>query len=384
MAFLFIWQFILSGPLELASGYIGFGKYMSYIWHGMTPWQSTLVAMAAGTINILVLFRGISSIGKLSVALWITMLATVACVIGAGLTRFDASVAFDFPPDALRLGSSTFWFGLGAAGAFGIYDYLGYYNICFIGEEIRNPGRIMPRAIITSLIAVALIYLLMNLAIIGSIPWREFVPASEDNPVSNHLVSVLIERTFGPRFAIVFTVLVLVTIYASAFAALLAYSRIAFAAARDGYFFSPFAWLHPRLHFPHVSLVVIGVISVLACLLPLGTVIGALMACRILIQFVGQIFAVVLLRSNRPDMPRPYRIWFYPFPLILAFVGWIFVFATSGTEIIVFGLGMLLAGVVAFLIWARITRRWPMAVVTEALGGAKPAKPGLVNRAGDC
>ena len=101
------------------------------------------------------------------------------------------------------------------------------------------------------------------------------------------------------------------------FALLLGYSRIPYAAARDGYFFKVFGRLHPTDGFPYVSLLVLGAISILACFFSLGIVIDALIATRILVQFVGQVVGVIRLRRVRPEMPRPYRMWLYPIPALL-------------------------------------------------------------------
>lgn len=359
MAFLFIWQFILSGPLEIASGYIGFSQYVGYVWQGITPTQTLLVAVAVGVINILLLYRRISFIGKVTVGLWVGTLLTSAAVIVTGILHFNPRLAFDFPPGSFTF-SLGFLFGLGAAARIGVYDYLGYYDICYIGEEVKNPGRVIPRSIIISVVAVALIYLAINLSIIGVVPWRDFVPA-ETKPDSAFVVSIFMERIYGGRVATVFTAMVLWTAFGSVFALLLGYSRIPYAAAADGYFFKLFGRLHRKGNFPHVSLVVIGVVSIICCLFSLGVVIDALITTRILIQFIGQIFAVALLRKRAPEMRRPFRIWLYPVPALIALVGWIFIFATTAWQIILFGLGTLALGIVAFLIWSWRSRNWPFA-----------------------
>ncbi|PWT95069.1 MAG: amino acid permease, partial [Blastocatellia bacterium] len=175
LAFLFIWQFIVSGPLEIASGYIGFARYTGYIWHGITSQQTFLVAAAVGIVNILLLYRRITSIGKITVSLWIGTLLTTLAVIVTGVLHFSAARAFDFPPRAFSF-SIGFLFGLGAAARIGVYDYLGYYDVCYIGDEVKDPGRTIPRSIIISVIAVALIYFAINLSMIGVVSWREFVP----------------------------------------------------------------------------------------------------------------------------------------------------------------------------------------------------------------
>jgi amino acid transporter len=359
IGFLFIWQFILSGPLEIASGYIGFANYAGYIWTGVTKSGAFAIAALVGAVNVVLLYRRINSIAKITLSLWVGSLVTVAVVIATGALHFDPHRAFDFPPHAFNL-SRRFLFGLGAASSIGIYDYLGYYNVCYIGDEVKDPGRVIPRSILISTIAVALIYIAVNFSIIGVVPWREFVPA-QDKPAANFIVSIFMQQIYGPGVAAWFTLLILWTAFASVFALLLGYSRIPYAAAREGYFFKPFGRLHPKGQFPSVSLVVLGVLSIACSAFSLGAVISTLLVTRILIQFIGQIAAVVLLRRKRPDMPRPYRIWLYPLPLLLALVGWIFVFGTTDPEILLFGLGVTVLGVVGFLLWSSRTGTWPFA-----------------------
>ena len=365
MAFLFIWQFILSGPLEIASGYIGFARYTGYLWPGMTSSGTLLVAATVGVINIALLYRRITSIGTITVSLWIGTLLTTLAVIVTGAMHFNAARAFDFPPGAFHF-SIGFLFGLGAASRIGVYDYLGYYDICYIGDEVKDPGRTIPRSIIISVIGVAIIYLAINLSIIGIVPWREIVPASE-RPESGFVVSVLMERIYGPKVAMAFTGMVLWTAFGSVFALLLGYSRIPYAAALDGYFFKVFGRLHPTKRFPYVALIVLGVIAIICSFFSLDIVIDALISTRILIQFIGQIFALILLRRLAPDMPRPYKMWLYPIPSLVALVGWIFIFATTAWPVIMLGLGTLSLGVIFFFVWSWFTGRWPFATPIQSL-----------------
>ena len=365
MGFLFIWQFIMSGPLEIASGYIGFTQYLGYIWKDMSRPQYLAVIIALGVLNITLLYRRITFVGKLTVSLWIGTILTTFAVILTGVFNFNSSIAFDFPPGAFNF-SLGFFLGLGAATRIGIFDYLGYYDICYIGEEVKEPGRTIPRSVIVSVIAVALIYIAINFSVIGVVPWREFVPADQ-HPQSNFIVSIVMERVYGGGVATFFTGMVLWTAFGSVFALLLGYSRVSYAAAIDGYFFKIFGRLHPRKNFPYVSLVVLGVIAMICSFFSLGIVIDALITTRILIQFIGQIVAVTLLRRNAPELKRPYRIWLYPLPNLLALFGWMFVFATTDWTIIAFGLGTLVLGFVCFLIWSRQTKQWPFATVEEAV-----------------
>jgi amino acid transporter len=361
MAFLFVWQFLLSGPLEIASGYIGFAAYAGYLWKGLTRPESIALIVGVGLVNIALLYRHIHSIATITISLWIGTLVTVLAVIVTGALHFNPRIAFDFPPNAFNF-SLGFFLGLGAAARIGIYDYLGYYDVCYIGDEVRDPGRVIPRSILISTAAVAAIYIGINLSIIGVVPWREFVPASA-HPESSFIVSVFMQRIYGEGVATIFTLLILWTAFGSVFALLLGYSRIPFAAAKSGYFFRPFARLHPTKDFPYISLLVLGALSIIAGFFSLGTVIDALIVTRILVQFMGQVVGLILLRRHAPDMARPFRMWLYPLPALVALLGWIFLFATTQIQVILFGVGVLAVGCLAFLVWSWRTNRWPFGPV---------------------
>src|SRR6266567_3045003 len=334
MGFLFVWQFVLSGPLEIASGYIGFSQYLGYIWKGITARQTMLVVTIVGLANLALLYRRITSIAAITVTLWIGTIVTVIVVVVTGALHFDHRVAFDFPPGAFTF-SLGFLLGLGAASRIGVYDYLGYYDVCYIGDEVQDPGRVIPRSILISTVLVAVIYLAINLSIIGVVPWRDFVPAAS-HAQSNFVVSIFMERIYGSGIATLFTAMILWTAFGSVFAR-----------------------LHPSGGFPYVSLIVLGVLSIFAGFVSLGMVIDALITTRILVQFIGQIGAVTALRRRAPDMPRPYRMWLYPLPSLVALLGWVFVFATTPPTVIAFGLGALLLGVVSFAVWSWKGRTWP-------------------------
>jgi basic amino acid/polyamine antiporter, APA family len=351
LAFLFIWQFILSGPLEIASGYVGFANYARYVWHGLSPAGGLAIGVIVGLVNVALLYRRIQSIGRLTVTLWLGTIVTTLAVIVTGARHFDPAVAFDMPPNPFAFSMGTL-VGLGAASRVGIYDYLGYYDICYIGDEVRDPGRVIPRSILLSVAVVAALYIAINLSVIGVVPWRTFVP-NTSHPEADFIVSIFMERIYGTQIATLFTALVLWTAFGSVFALLLGYSRIPYAAAIDGTFFRTFARVHPTKHFPHISLLVIGGLSIAASVVSLGMLIDALITTRILVQFVGQIAAVVRLRQTGPDLPRPFRMWLYPVPALVALAGWTFVFATSGLIVIGFGLVTLAIGVALYGVWRR-------------------------------
>ncbi|HET6899284.1 MAG TPA: APC family permease [Vicinamibacteria bacterium] len=350
MAFLFIWSFVLSGPLEIASGLIGFSQYATYLWPGLASGGNRFVGAGVGILAMVLLARRITFLSKLTVTLWAGTVATLVAVLVSGLPHFNAARAFDFPPGAFDF-NRGFVLGLGSAALIAIYDYLGYYDICYIGDEVRDPARVIPRSILYSIFGCAVAYFLLHLTMLGVLPWRQMLE-------SKFVVSEFMEHLHGRGAAVAITLMILWTAFGSVFALLLGYSRIPYAAAVQGDFFHVFSKLHPKGNFPQVSLYTLGVVSIVASFFTLDQVITALITTRILVQFMGQIFALPLLRKQMPD-GLPYRMWLYPVPAAIAFLGWAYVFLTSGWAFIAVGLATLVAGVVAFLLRARVSRTWP-------------------------
>lgn len=353
MAFLFIWSFVLSGPLEIASGMIGFAQYAAYLVPAITVFGRKLLAAGVGLLALGLLYRRITFVARLTVTLWAGTVLTMVGIIALGLPRFSAAMAFSFPPGAFSF-SRGFFLGLGSALLIAMYDYMGYYDVCYIGYEVRDPARTIPRSILLCILGTAVGYLAIEIIIIGVVPWREAMH-------SNYVVSEFMQRLHGRPAAVLVTLMILWTAFGSVFALLIGYSRIPYAAARDGYFFRPFARVHPEKHFPHVSLLALGSVAVVAAFFPLEAVITAMMTTRLLVQFLAQIFALPLLRRRLPPAQRPYRMWLYPVPAVLAFAGWVYIFLTAGWRYIAVGLAMLVLGIGVFFLRARLTRSWPFA-----------------------
>jgi len=356
LPFLFIWQFLISGTLELASGYIGASDYLRYALPKLEPalWRwhvyggfKTLGAATCLCITFL-LCRRIRVVGWYSLIWFAGTLITVLIVIVTGLWHFDSSLLKP-PPNAFKI-NWAWAIGLGAAMRIAIYDFLGYYNICHLGDEVRSPGKTIPRAVILSVVIIAVLYFTMNLAIIGVVPWQEAMK-------SKSVASEFMQRLFGHGPAVAFTWCVLWTAIACQFAATLGYSRIPYAAARGGDFFRIFSYVHPTRRSPVVSLFAVGGLTAVFCFFSLATVIDAAVTVRILVQFVSQIAALHVLRTKRPDVPMPFRMWLYPIPSLLALIGWIFVWATAGNMLLLWGLGLLVLGCIVFVIWQQIIER---------------------------
>ncbi len=365
LKFLFVWQFFFSGPLEIATGAIGMVKYLGYFvpilrapvwnWGQILPGVNAPVTLGqVGAMGVMLLvtvlaYRRISVAARMMVVLWVGMLITVVLIIAAGFTHWSAALAFDFPEGAFHVDQRSAM-GLGAALSIAMYNYFGYYQVCYLADEVAVPARTIPRSILISVLLVAFMYVAMNLAILGVIPWRAVIE-------SHHIASDLVLQVYGSWAARLATLLIVWTAFASVFAAMLGYSRIPFAAARAGDFFRAFGKLHPVGGFPHRSLVLIGGLAALACLAELETVIEALVAARIPMQFLAQIITVFYLRSKWKGRPATFGMPLYPLPAVVALVGWLFVFWTRTPVVIAFSLGSLVAGVAAFFIWDQAARR---------------------------
>ncbi len=351
MSFLFIWETIFLAPLSIGAGAVGFAQYAKFLVPRMEAWEGKAVAVAVCLVVTFLLYRDIRSVGRLSIVLWVVVIFTALAVTMAGLLNFDLKRVFDFPPHAFVL-SKQFLVGLGGATLLAMYDYGGYNNACFFAGEVRNPAKVIPRSILFSIGLVACLYLTMNLTIIGVIPWREAMH-------SKFIVSDLMQFLYGSRVAQVMTGLILFTTFASLFAVLLGYSRVPYAAATDGRFFRVFGRLHPTKNFPYVSVVFIGITSAFASLLDLSDLITALIVIQVMVQFMAQVVAVTLIRRYRPDIHRPFQMWFYPVSSIIAFAGWGFILAASGLKFILWGLALVAFGVVAYMWRARVEKEWP-------------------------
>ncbi|MCL4510537.1 MAG: amino acid permease [Bacteroidetes bacterium] len=351
IAFLFIWTFLLSGPFEIASGIVGMVEYLSFLLPHFSAAELRLLAFFFGIVTIVLHYNKVKFAGTVTVILWAFMLVTVGLTIVTSATHFHPEYAFSFPKSWVTF-SWGFVMGLGGATLIAIYDLMGYYNICYMEEEVKNSGYVFPRAIFISVIAVTILYAFMNFSILGTMPWREIAS-------SKHIATDLVMKFYGFVPASVMSILVAITAYGSIYALMMSYSRLPFAASRDGFFFNWLSAVHPKKHFPHYSLLLVGGITAVACLFNLDFIIAAAVSSRILIQFIGQIIGLTVLRRTRPEMARPFKMWLYPVPSILAFIGFSLIFISSGISAIALGLVWLAVGGIFFLFWAKKRSEWP-------------------------
>ena len=340
MSFLLVWQTIIQAPLVVASAAIGFSQYLTYLV-SLTPLQQKAVSGALVIVVTFLLYRNIHSIGKISVILWIITGGTFLWLIGSGFRHFDSSLAFYYGKDAFDL-TPVFFVGLGQASLKTVYSYLGYYNVCHLGGEIKDPQKNIPRSIFISIAGIAVLYLGMQLMILGVIPWQKIAGSS-------FVISIYFEQLYNPLIGKIATMLILIIAASSLFALMLGYSRIPYAAAADGNFFKIFGKLHPTKKFPYISLLFLGGVGfIFSLLFKMKEVITAIITMRIIVQFVGQSAGVLYWHRKKPDEDRPYKMWLYPLPAVAGIIIWLFILFSSQWEYILGAILIIIVGIIVY------------------------------------
>jgi amino acid transporter len=370
LSFLYVWQLSFSAPLSIASGCIGLSSFLAWFWPGLeaapvAAWPALHYAnfAAAGACLLVtaLLYRNLSSITRLAWVLFAGVMAAIAGVIVSGFAHAAATGGWQMPASpaqsaALALG------GLAQATLITTYDYWGYYNICFLGSEVRRPERTIPRAILLSVLFVSAFYVTMNLAALPSM--RDAAgQVTAGTAVRLQLVAQIAQSAFGRTAGRLMAALIVWTAFASVFSLLLGYSRVPYAAAKDGNYFRFLAAVHPKHGIPHRSLVALGLVAAGFCFFTLDQVITTLVVTRILLQFFLQHAGVMLLRVQRPDLARPYKMPLYPLPPLVAIAGFIFLLANRSHALggLAVAAGIAVSGTLIYVYRARRLGQWPFA-----------------------
>lgn len=323
MSFLFVWQTSIQAPLVVASASIGFAQYLSY-FGDLSFIQEKMVSGGLVILVFFLLYRKIEAIGKISVVMGSVVILTIIWIIVSGMMNQQQPIKL-LPVGNESFFTLAFWAAVGQASVKTVYAYLGYYNVCHLGGEIMRPDKNIPRSIFISIVGIATLYLLMNISVMGVMPWQS-VKADD-----KYLVSSFMEQLYGQQAAGLVTVLILCIAFSSLFAVVLGYSRVPYAAAVDGNFFKPFAKLHPTKNFPYISLIILCALGfVFSLFMRLGDVISSILAMRIVIQFIAQGVGIVLLRRKLGAKELPFKMWLFPIPVILSILIWLFLFFSTG------------------------------------------------------
>ncbi|RUL77765.1 APC family permease [Dyella choica] len=349
--FLYLWQTVLTAPLSIGSAAVGFAQYLAFLVPGLGHAGQVFIAMLLCLLNTALLYRRIDSVQRLSLLVSVVVIGACLWIVLSGLLHFDPRLAMRF----MRAGGDTgqgFWLGLGAVSLIAVYDYGGYNNVCMLGGEIKRPRRNIPLAVLVSIPVVALLYIGLNISVLGVLPWQQAAQ-------SKAVVADFMQSIYGRTGSITAVLLILLASWGSALVVLLGYSRVPYAAAASGQFFRVFARLHPHGGFPTVSLLFTGAVSALACLLSLDDLIASLIVIQIMFQYLAQCLAIVLLRRRQPRNPDTFRMPLYPLPLLISVFGWLYIVCTSPGRHVLAGLATMLGGTLVYAIDAWRKQAWP-------------------------
>jgi amino acid transporter len=338
-SFLFLWQALVTTPVLVASGAVGFSGYAAYFWPSLTPLASHAIAAMLVVLATWLLCRRTVSVGKLNLLLGGTAIVVMLWAIIVGVTAGHLE-ALRPTPGWWRAGG--FFTGLGSATLYATYDYMGYQVICSLGEEVRRPERTLPFTVVASILLVMALYVPLSLSVLAVVPQPDLLHSSG-------VVSDLISSVQGRVAGGIATALILVVTFASLIALLFGASRVLYAAAKARQFPDLFGRLHPIHHYPRPALLMLGALGAASCLVPLDTLIEASTVMAILLQSLPILAAAVLWRHRETGRVRPYRMWLYPLPVIVALAGWIFVLQGSSMMALGLGFAAMLAGVVLWV-----------------------------------
>jgi amino acid transporter len=374
LSFLYVWQLSFSAPLSIASGCIGLASFLAWFWPGLE--QAPLAALpalhygnfaAAGACLLVtaLLYRNLSQVTRLAWVLFAGVMAAIAGVIVSGFSQAAAAGGWHMPVGP-ALGVGLALGGLAQATLITTYDYWGYYNITFLGSEVKEPERTIPRAILLSVLLVATFYVLMNMAALPAVRDAAAGAAGSAGAAGHgtarlQLVAQIAQSAFGAWAGRLMAALIVWTAFASVFSLLLGYSRVPYAAARDGNYFGFLAAVHPKHGIPHRSLIALGVVASGFCFLTLTQVITLLVITRILLQFFLQHVGVMLLRVQRPELARPFRMPLYPLPPLVAMGGFIYllIYRVNALKGLAVAVGIAVSGTAIYLWRAKRDGHWP-------------------------
>lgn len=349
--FLYLWQTVLTAPLSIGSAAVGFSQYLAFLIPSLGHQGQILAAVVLCLVNTALLYRRVDSVQRLSLVVSVVVIGACVWIVLSGLLHFDMHLAARF----LHAGGDSkhgFWLGLGAVSLIAVYDYGGYNNVCMLGGEIKQPRRNIPLAVLASIPIVALLYMGLNLSVLGVLPWEQAAQ-------SKAVVADFMQSIYGRTGSITAVLLILLASWGSALVVLLGYSRVPYAAAASGQFFRVFARLHPRGQFPAVSLLFTGAASALACTLSLDNLIAALMVIQIMFQYMAQCLAIVLLRRHGRPNADTFRMPLYPLPVLISVIGWLYIVCTSPWRHILAGIATMVGGTLIYAIDAWRKKAWP-------------------------
>ncbi len=350
-AFLYGWGALLvieSGGIATLA--VAFSIYSS-TFLPLTPFERKCLASAVIALLTLVNIAGVRKAAVVQTVFTLAKLAGVAIIVGFAL------LATHVAPPALTQNLSTPQTTLSSFGVALIavlWAYHGWHHLAYAAGEVKDPSRVLPRSFLIGVVVVILAYLSANLAYLRVLS----LPVMAQDAYQR-VAAKTMEILWGPQGAAFVSGLILCSMFGAINGNVLGGARAYFAMARDGVFFASVGKVHPTFETPYVALLIQGVWSIVLAAS------GSFEQLFTYVVFTGWIFyaaatlGVVILRRKRPDLPRPYRVWGYPYVPVAFTVGALMIMVNAlirSPRESGIGLGFVLLGIPIYFVWMRFAR----------------------------
>ena len=355
----FFWVIECGGVAALA---VGFAEYFGYFVPALSTKTYLLkfhllgfdYSLSAGQLIAAASILFLSAINYIGIKSGIVVqniftflrIAAVAVFIVLGLTIGSKAGVVSF--EGLMTGDMSFsikLFGLALIAVLWTYD--GWYSINCAAGEIKNPGKNIPRSLILGTLSVTLIYFLVNIVYVSALPIERMKGVARIGELAS-------TQLFGSTATFFISATIMISIFGCLSASILYGPRVFLAMAQDHCFFKSMRYIHPRYRVPTKAIVWQGIWSSLLCLSGTYQDLFEYVVFALVIFWAATGLAVIILRSKRPEIPRPYKAWGYPvLPILFVLINLgVFlntIWAQPRKSLI--GLIILVAGIPAFLYW---------------------------------
>ncbi|MBO3086055.1 APC family permease [Cellulomonas fengjieae] len=363
---------LLEYGVSTAAVAVGWSDYLNQLLHNLIGWQIPTALSAApwdaepGFVNLpalilvlmcaILLIRGAAESATANAVMVVIKLAVLLMFVAIAFTGFHADNFADFAPNGIT--------GITAAAGTIFFTFIGLDAISTAGNEVRDPQRTMPRAILGALAIVTTIYVLVAVSALGTQPWQAFGDAAQ----SEAGLAKILEDVVGSTWpGTVLSAGAVVSIFSVTLVTMYGQTRILFAIGRDGLLPQTFARVNARTHTPVNNTVVVAVVvGLLAAFVPLDYL-WDLVSIGTLIAFMVVSIGVIILRRTRPDLPRAFKVPGYPVTPVLAVAACLYIL--SGLPWYTYAWFLLWLGVVLtfYFLWGRKHSRLQRAVEAGTL-----------------
>ncbi|MCB1291921.1 amino acid permease [Mycolicibacterium sp.] len=273
-------------------------------WGNASPGLINLPAVILVALCAMLLIRGASESAKVNTVMVLIKLSVLVMFSAIAFTAFDADRFAEFAPFGVA--------GIGVAAGTIFFSYIGLDAVSTAGDEVRDPQKTMPKAILAALVTVTAVYVLVTVAALGAQSWKGF--EGQEAGLAAILDSVTGARYWGTVLAAG----AVVSIFSVTLVVLYGQTRILFAMGRDGLLPPLFAKVNPRTLTPVNNTVIVAiVISILAGFVPLDYL-ADMVSIGTLVAFIVVSVGVMILRVREPDLPRGFKVPLYPVTPVLS------------------------------------------------------------------